>query len=194
MRDIVIDLETLDTADTTIVPSIGAVVCDLEAGTFGETFHVRLDVDQQIKDGYTFSASTLAFWLKQNNDARGYLVDILDRKTVLVSRDEAFRQLHAFIKNVKNAYVWGNGATFDLGICIAQWGKDNLPWQYWAEQDVRTVVAFAKRTMGLTCKDEAQFDGTAHDPVADAMHEAKYLMAYFRETRQRAELNLEDSK
>lgn len=190
MRDIILDFETLDTKDTAIVPSIGARLCNLETGEMGETFHVKLDVQEQIDAGYTFSASTLAFWMKQQAAGRDYLIEILDKKTVTVSRKQAFDMLYRFIRGVKDAFVWGNGATFDLGICIREYGDNNLPWQFWAEQDVRSIVSFCKRVFGVEFKKETPFEGVQHQPVDDATHEASYLMRYFEYARNTAHTKL----
>ena len=183
MRDIILDFETLDTKDTAIVPSIGATVCNLETGEFGERFHVKLDVQEQIDAGFTFSADTLAFWMKQQDAGRNYLIEILDKKTVTVSRKQGFDMLYRFIRNVPNAFVWGNGATFDLGICIREYGQGNLPWQFWGEQDVRSIVSFCKRVFGVEFKKDTKFEGVQHNPVDDANHEAAYLMRYFEHGR-----------
>lgn len=186
MRDIIIDAETLDTKDTAVIPSIGARLCNLETGEMGEGFHVNLDVQAQIDAGYTISASTLAFWLNQQQAARSYLIDIMDRKVPLVSRQVGFSMLHQFISSVKNANVWGNGISFDLGLCIREWGPDNLPWEFWNEQDVRSIVSFGRRVFGVQFKKEVQFEGTAHNPLDDATHEAQYLMEYFKHGRELA--------
>lgn len=186
MRDIIIDAETLDTKDTAVIPSIGARLCNLETGEMGEGFHVKLDVQAQIDAGYTISASTLAFWLNQQQAARSYLIDIMDRKVPLVSRQVGFSMLHQFISSVKNANAWGNGISFDLGLCIREWGPDNLPWEFWNEQDVRSIVSFGRRVFGVQFKKEVQFEGTQHNPLDDATHEAQYLMEYFRHGRELA--------
>lgn len=183
MRDIILDFETLDTKDSAIVPSIGATVCNLETGEYGERFHVKLDVQEQIDAGFTFSADTLAFWMKQQEAGRNYLIEILDKKTVTVSRKQGFDMLYRFIRNVPNAFVWGNGATFDLGICIREYGQKNLPWQFWGEQDVRSIVSFCKRVFGVEFKRDTKFEGVQHNPVDDANHEAAYLMRYFEHGR-----------
>lgn len=186
MRDIIIDAETLDTKDTAVIPSIGARLCNLETGEMGEGFHVKLDVQAQIDAGYTISASTLAFWLNQQQAARSYLIDIMDRKVPLVSRQVGFSMLHQFISSVKNAHAWGNGISFDLGLCIREWGDDNLPWEFWNEQDVRTIVSFGRRVFDVQFKKEVQFEGTQHNPLDDATHEAQYLMEYFKHGRELA--------
>lgn len=184
MRDIIIDAETLDTKDTAVIPSIGARLCNLETGEMGEGFHVKLNVQEQIDAGYTISASTLAFWMNQQQAARSYLIDIMDRKVPLVSRQVGFSMLHQFISSVKNANVWGNGISFDLGLCIREWGPDNLPWEFWNEQDVRSIVSFGRRVFGVQFKKEVQFEGTQHNPLDDATHEAQYLMEYFKHGRE----------
>lgn len=179
MRDIIIDAETLDTKDTAVIPSIGARLCNLETGEMGEGFHVKLNVQEQIDAGYTISADTLAFWMNQDQAARDYLIAILQNKTPTVSRQVGFSMLHQFISNVKDANAWGNGISFDLGLGIREWGQDNLPWEFWNEQDVRTIVSYGCRVFGVQFKKEVQFEGTQHNPLDDATHEAQYLMAYF---------------
>jgi hypothetical protein len=203
MCDIIIDAETLDTKDTAVIPSIGARLCNLETGEMGEGFHVKLNVQEQIDAGYTVNADTMGFWMNQGQTARDYLIAILQNKTPTVSRQVGFSMLHQFISCVKNANVWGNGISFDLGLCIREWGQDNLPWEFWNEQDVRTIVSFGRRVFGVQFKKEVQFEGTQHNPLDDATHEAQYLMEYFKHGREladrsallpRARIDLEDAR
>lgn len=184
MKDVVIDFETLSTKPNAVIPSVGVRVFDPMTGRLGQTLHIRMDVQEQIDAGYAVDAGTLAFWMKQEQEGRSYMIKILeDKKERTVSRAEGFRVLHTFLSCIQGVRPWGNGISFDLGICYAEWGNDGLPWEFWNERDVRTLVATARLLDLEDYKSTTPFEGVPHNPVSDATHCAKYISAYMKDLK-----------
>src|SRR3546814_2365974 len=77
MFEMMVDLETLDTKNSAVVLSIGAVVWETlvdDAGSLDysvvERFYRVLSIDEQLAAGRTVSESTLLWWMRQDPTAR----------------------------------------------------------------------------------------------------------------------------
>lgn len=97
----------------------------------------------------------------------------------------ALSELSYFINqhsdNPKYLKVWGNGATFDNVILRGAYERAGqvCPWQFWNDHDVRTIVTLG-RVVGFDPKRDMPFDGIAHNALADARHQAKYVSAIWQ--------------
>lgn len=97
----------------------------------------------------------------------------------------ALSELSHFINrhsdNPKYLKVWGNGATFDNVILRGAYERASqvCPWQFWNDHDVRTIVTLG-RVVGFDPKRDMPFDGVAHNALADARHQAKYVSAIWK--------------
>lgn len=67
--------------------------------------------------------------------------------------------------------LWGNGASFDLGILGALYDAADMPrpWRFWAERDLRTLFDLEGK-MALDRE-----PGTTHVGLYDAIHELAQL-------------------
>jgi hypothetical protein len=179
---VIVDFETLSVDNAAVVPSVAAVFGDLRTGVISERLHLRLNVQEQIKHGHIIDASTLEFWMKQDAAARGYMSQILAGKGV-IPRAEAFRQLYAFIDRLpKGTRVFGNGPTFDLGICHKEFGVNGLPWDFWDERCVRSWDDLLRVFANEKSADRVPFRGVKHNPLDDCEHEfarMAYVVGYF---------------
>ena len=77
MRHIMVDLETLDTAHTAVVLSIGAVAFECAADHLidralnpANFFYAELEIRDQQRARRTLSAQTVTWWMRQGEDAR----------------------------------------------------------------------------------------------------------------------------
>ncbi len=68
MTHIMVDLETLGNTPYSVVPAIGAVIFTKDE--FVDSFYQKIDVKQQLDLGLTVDASTLEWWMSQNDKAR----------------------------------------------------------------------------------------------------------------------------
>lgn len=168
MNHLMIDIETLGNKPGAVILSIGAVEFDLKTGKIGAIFHQNIDIDSCIELGLKMDKSTVLWWLNQSKEAQ---------ETITQHTGNAVRNvLRSFIHfcndyNFQNLKVWGNSARFDLGILQGAFDACNLPmpWQYYNECDVRTLVMFAPEI-----KEAMIFEGIKHYPIDDCKHQIKY--------------------
>lgn len=87
------------------------------------------------------------------------------------------------IKNANHKFVqvWGNGASFDCVILRNSYSLTGqpVPWQWWNDRDVRTIVELGK-VIGFDPKRDMPFKGTRHNALDDAIHQAKYVSAIWK--------------
>jgi hypothetical protein len=167
-----IDLETLSTAPDAYILSIGACYFDLETGQIGENLHVKTSFNDTLSHTGHISAATVEWWLKQLKPTQESLLS--GNRFILAN---VIYQITSFIRLYKPKTIWSNGASFDLVILRSAFNSNNynIPWQYWQERDTRTIVDIAERLTGINAKKTTPFNGTQHDALADAMHQAQYV-------------------
>lgn len=52
-----------------------------------------------------------------------------------------------------------------------------VPWKFWHELHVRTVVELGRYILGYEPKRNMPFDGVVHNALADAQHQLRYVSA-----------------
>lgn len=177
-KDISLDLETMDNASSSAIISIGACYFDRYTGEIGDTFHQKVNLQSCIDAGLTLSADTIMWWLQQDQEAREKLAD-----------NDKERHLSAVLGNLNHfmqdcQMVWGNGSTFDNTILENAFKSlwCTAPWKFWNARDLRTLVDIGLE-LGIDPKNELEFEGTRHDALSDAIHQAKIATEIFREIR-----------
>lgn len=165
MRNIMLDIETLDIKESSVVLSIGAVKFDEVA--LGEKFHITMDINDQVKHGRTMDPETIKWWMKQSDGARQAV--ILDG----VSPYIALMNLRDFI-GTERFKVWGNGAMFDNSIVISLFRTYGvqLPWTYKDDRCYRTVLAEHMERDPSFLKETPK---CAHNALDDAIAQARTL-------------------
>lgn len=167
MRDIMLDLETLDTRTSAVILSIGAVRFDAHTvGSIGEMIHLHVDIDSNLAVGRTVGGSTIEWWLDQDEDARKKILE--GEKIPLPNALSALRN---FINDEDR--VWGNGAAFD-NVVVADAFKAcgmEQPWRFWNDMCYRTLKNVFRNVP------KPKFEGTVHDALDDAVNQAKHLQA-----------------
>lgn len=161
---VMLDLETWGNRPGCVIVSIGAVEFNRKTGEMGREFYVTVDAQSCMDVGLTVQASTIEWWLMQNEEARKA---ILKDK---VSIHNAISRFNLWFN--KNQTIWGNGLGFDVSIlkCAMYAIGIDHPWKYDAERDVRTYVAEAPEI-----RKSIKFVGTRHEPIADCKHQIEYL-------------------
>lgn len=181
MREMMFDLETLDTRPSTIVLSVGAVIWETfetDTGILG--WHVRrrfyriLDIQSQANKKRTISESTILWWQRQDANARDEAFSAVRRPVTGVLDD--FRKF-ADLDGGINIF-WANPATFDFPIWedLAMSFSNYVPWSYRQKYDVRTAV----REASYSAKDHQPsrpIDGVPHLPVYDCEWQIDLLTA-----------------
>lgn len=162
---VVIDLETVGVQPGCAVLSIGAYRVNLVKRDLTDSFYATIDLTDSMSKGLIMHKPTYDWWMSQGQEVKD---------EAFSGRDKLIPTLTKFSEWVgTDAHVWGNGATFDLGILAAAYQKTNLPipWKFYNERCLRTLKAQA-RDMNLR---EARI-GNLHMALDDAKTQAVQLM------------------
>ena len=168
VTDIMIDLETLDTAVTAKILSIG--VCAFNAST-GEIFSsTESAVSLDGQETRTVNHSTFQWWMNQSEQARGSVTpdDPIKLEKALRTLSDVFP---------RGARVWGNGATFDISMlehAFDQYGS-RAPWDFRNIRDMRTMVEIGQVITGQDLRSKVENTGTHHSAADDALWQAKVI-------------------
>lgn len=160
-----IDLETLGTHPGCPVVSLGAVFFDIKTKTLGPKVYMVLDISDQIEKGRKPTGETLYWWLSQSDGAKS----VFKERTNPVA--DVLKQFIQWYGQT-DAYVWGNGATFDISILenlFRHYGM-KAPWPFTKVMDLRTFRRFTGAHRSI------QKIGTAHNALDDAISQATYVM------------------
>jgi len=160
--DIMLDLETLDTAPTAAIIAIGAVAFT-ESEFMGE-FYAPVDVSSALQFG-TVSGDTLKWWAQKPDAARSVIWD-KDALPLFI----ALQEFAAWLCTFENLSVWGNGAAFDNAIIAHAYRKIGvpLPWDFRRDRCYRTLCALHP---GAT----VERTGVHHNALDDAKHQARVV-------------------
>ena len=175
MKDIMLDIETLDTAQSAVVLSIGAVVFDPHSKDLGEKFYVEFthDLATQQRVGRTVSADTVVWWMQQGAAAKQIFVDPAPEGVRRVSTAQGLTEFASFVSRNggKEAKLWGNGSDFDNVIVGSLFDSFGLvkPWSYSRNRCYRTM----KRMFGEGVK--VSRHGVHHNGLDDAITQAVHL-------------------
>lgn len=182
LRVTVIDIETLGKAANAKIATIGAVVRHaLSSEILGE-FYVRCDLMQPKR---SINIEMMDWWLeegKRNDRAHEEVFGNVDR----IPLDEALSLLSQFIEahhqDGVRPQVMGNGSEFDNVILADAFDQFSIemPWDYGANQSLRTVVLMGRALLGIDPKYSLPFTGIKHHALDDAKHESEYLSFIFR--------------
>lgn len=172
MNDFSIDIETLSTRYDAAILSIGCVQFDRITGEIGPRFYEEIGIDTAIKFGHV-SGDTLSWWITQSKNAQRVFAN--KGKQPLSA---ALHNLGAFVRREMAPRVWGNGATFDIGILEYAYvnGGHGLtpPWHFMKIRDMRTLVDAAE-SLGFNAYEDVPNVGVAHNAGDDAEYQAKVI-------------------
>lgn len=160
--NVMVDLETLGNGSNSVIVAIGAVA--FTKNELLSTFYRVVDPESCIKAGLQMDASTVMWWLKQEQAAREAICQ------PGMSLAEALQLFYNWYP--PDAPLWGNGATFDNVILDnAYKAVGQRPrWKYSNHRCYRTVK-------NLFPVEQPLFEGVPHNALNDAVHQAKHLIA-----------------
>lgn len=137
--DIMIDLETLDTKDSTAILTIAAQAFNIETGEVcPANFYARLNYERQIQEGRTISVDTALWWGQQSEEAReeafGGHMTLWE---ALINLRKYFDK-HCYT----DRHVWAKAPIFDLATLKHAYAEHDqeVYWHYSNERDVRTYM------------------------------------------------------
>lgn len=182
-KNVMLDIETMGTKDNSAIVAIGAVSFNLETGDILSSFYKKISLEDAVKYG-EMDASTVVWWLEQSDEARSQITQG-DR----VPLEDALWEFSFWLTvqgDTENTAVWGNGVNFDNAILKKAYGAVGLdvPWKFWNDRDVRTIVDLGEKLTGVNLKATFPFDGERHNALADAKHQAKYVSAIYKSLQQ----------
>lgn len=171
--DAMLDLETLGTRPGDAVISVGIQLFDAKAGKLGPGFKVNLSIEEVMGAGFGATGSTIKFWIKQSEAATKAA---LENPSALVQGLMSVADLLTDGEGGVNdsIKVWGNGAAFDNVLLREMYQRLNLrePWEFWNDRCFRTMKGELDPTKNL----QPEFVGEKHDALADATHQARWLI------------------
>lgn len=182
--ELMLDIETLDTAQSAVVLSIGVMLFDRDGKSHFEDTVYPSVLEQQAA-GRTVSLGTVRFWMeeaaKDPAAMREAFVPENEREPVRVSMEKVRRLVHGMAGYVATAYaepveaVWANGDIFDLGIVCGLFGWTDPPWRYNAPRDLRTLMREA-HALGWIAP-EPREGHVPHSAVSDCRYQVDCLMS-----------------
>ena len=176
MKDVMLDLETMGTSSRAPIIAIGACFFDPMTGDIGAQFESVIDLRSSARSAH-LDPDTILWWMKQSEEARKVFNSL-----VSVDLEDGLGEFTDWISQIENPrsrQVWANGAGFDNKILANAFESLGLvtPWPFYNDRDVRTIVDLGRRLLGFDPKKEMPFEGTAHNALDDAIHQAKYVSA-----------------
>lgn len=200
---IMVDLETWGLTPGSDIRSIGAVVFDPIAGTLGDEFYVnvenpvREDARPQFSDPADPNADrryplfrdpgTVTWWGDQSAEAQAAFANPVDLGEGLVEFVVWWAKQQGGLHNyAEYATFWAHGPHFDeaiLSACFRATGFDGVPWNYRAPRDTRTIYEAAGGV-------DIPFQGTPHNALDDAKHQARCVIEAYRKLRLNTTLTL----
>lgn len=169
---LMVDIETMGTKSYSSIISIGALEFDINTGVTGKEFHVGVDLRSCMDAGLKVDPATIQWWMDQSDEARKS-INNMDSVPLI----EALSMFSDFMKGM-NYQIWGNGVRFDLGLIENAYHilKLPIPWKFYNERDVRTLVSFRPEIRA-----EITHSGVAHDALSDCYHQVEYCSAIWKE-------------
>jgi DNA polymerase III epsilon subunit-like protein len=171
---VMLDLETMSTQNDASIISIGAVKFWLNVNqdefTEDQLFYQTVSLKSCQKVGLHIDANTVEWWLQQSKEAQIALFDS--------NRMDVTSAMHRFARWIpEDAYIFGNGATFDNIILRNAFNacRVKYPVSYKRDMCYRTLKQMSDIPVPI-------IEGTKHNALHDAMAQTKHLMTILQKT------------
>lgn len=181
---LMIDFETLSLKENSVLLSLGACVFDPATGETGETFYTA--IDPRTQPGRDISASTVLWWLEQDQAARDKLTGAVKAADLLVDADpdsqewadlaeqaaipihHAAMAFNAWVGQFEGVECWTNGGVDHTWLnSMFEYSGFKNPIPFWKQRDYRTLKALYPDV-------KAETWGQAHNALDDAIKQAKH--------------------
>ncbi len=169
MTHVMLDLETMGTDFKAPIIAIGAVKFDargLWTGP-GSEFYLTVDLQSAVDTGAIVDPRTIVWWMQQPDEARKSVT-----REGAVKLTDALDAFEAWLPDgVDLSGIWGNGANFDNAILGESYRRTrrSIPWPFWKDRCFRTMKS-------VFPYNEPGFEGTKHNALHDAKHQARILL------------------
>jgi len=175
--DVVVDLETLGTAEDAAILQIGCVIPVFSYSKLpnqpDKFFEATIAYEHAIGSEFSKDPDTLDWWEKQSSEARKSVFSGQD------SYEDAFGKLRDWMLSIKaqgfEIRLWGNGPEFDnriLDYALRCYNITNL-WGFRDNHSMRTAQLFFPQYKKWLEKTGEKY--IKHTALGDAMYEAEIL-------------------
>lgn len=165
MKRLMVDIETLSTANDAAVLSVGVAV--FNDTQILDTNGWAIDLKQMTGE---VDFGTLQWWMKQDEQAREFSFKGTHAPLFVA------QQLNPYLVNAEE--VWANDPDFDLVILESWWQRTNqqgrFPVSHRKHRSVRTIKMLGERYYVDTS--DAWTGLTAHNPIEDSVGQARLVM------------------
>ena len=174
-KDVCIDVETLGLGPTAPIVQIGVCWFDLESGPLIDERNMCLSVNPEhaIKARAKIDASTLYWWMRQNDAARQRVFAENSRPL-----GDALSELSHMLYGAGEYRVWFHGPHFDevkLGYHYSLFNQ-STPWRYNWVRDSRTLYHAAGMDWDAVYDEvQKELGGVKHDALSDARATAQCI-------------------
>lgn len=157
-RRVMLDIETLGTEPGCAILSIGAV--EFGPDGLGKEFYRSVDLGSCLEVGLDIDPETLEWWLTQPDDL------VAEQLVGGVPLYSVLSDLGSWLYPIDE--IWANSPKFDASILEAAYEAidESEPWEYYELRDFRTLK-------NLPPAPDIEREGTEHDALADAKHQAR---------------------
>ncbi|EKD22463.1 MAG: putative endodeoxyribonuclease [uncultured bacterium] len=172
--DIMVDLETTGVSAGCGILSIGACTMDEE-----EKFYEKIDIKSCREHGLKDLPATINWWSMQSAEARMEAFSgSMELIAVLGDFADWFRRVERRKGKEGEAFIWGNGADFDLPILKAAYEICDMkvPWKPYNGRCFRTLKNLP---MNKEVKMD-KFEGMKHNALDDAIYQSRHMMKILR--------------
>lgn len=163
MHHVMIDLETMGNTTLSAVIQIGACYFDINTGEIGTTLKLNVCLDSELKSGFSASADTIKWWMKQSSETQEFFTENKGIKS-----ENAFMTFRRYLDHAK--YIWSH-ATFDFVIVQYHFETHGInPLHFRSARDIRTIfhlANFKHRNSGI------KREGLHHNALSDAIYQSK---------------------
>jgi len=163
---LMLDIETLGLRPDSAVTQVGGCVINLDGRFIDEKWNfnhlIEVNPEKQHIDW-----GTLCWWMRQDRK----VAEGVFKEDGRIPAIDLFYALKIIVDAHPDITVWGSPAMFDLPILTSLWNGEK-PWLYNYERDLMTLY----KTFDPLGKLKPAENGMAHDALADALWQGKYLL------------------
>lgn len=148
---VMLDIETLDLGPRPVITQVALLGYDLNEDELLDSSHVHyypIEPQQKIIPARTISASTIAWWMKQSDEARERfeLSTAVDFEDLVALARNLVTVFNSLTRNGTTNYeLVARGPQFDVvavETLLTELGLE-VPWDYRKVRDLRTMLAMA---------------------------------------------------
>lgn len=177
MKDLMVDLETLNNTPNSAVVSACFIHFDIETGEHGRPLECNISLQSSLDLGLTIKEETFYWWLNNTQSARDSINPNRNNNSKLT-----WDSIYEILKDFKFDYAWSRGADFDIAILRAAFEKMKKPdLMAYKGRCVRTMQHVAPTVYNNAVEAYKQSipDFTEHNALHDSIAQIKGVSAVY---------------